>query len=109
MSAPAQVVNERKYEWRSNLEKANQVRVERSKLKDEIRAGRDVVPLLAEPPRCLLSAKVRDVLLLMPRHGRYRVDNLMRRLRVRYNVTVGTLSTRERAELLLALGETNSG
>jgi hypothetical protein len=83
------------------LAKANEVRVARARLKREVAAGRiELARLVAEPPTCVQSAKVRELLLAVPRIGPARADRLLARSRIAHAKTVAGLSDRQRAELV---------
>jgi hypothetical protein len=83
------------------LAKANEVRVERARLKREVAAGRiELVRLVADPPSCVQTAKVRELLLVVPRTGPARADRVLARCRIAHAKTVGGLSDRQRAELV---------
>ena len=81
------------------LAKANEVRVARAQLKRGVAAGRiQLAGLLAEPPSCAQSAKVRELLLVVPRLGPARADRLLARCRIAHTKTVAGLSDRQRAD-----------
>src|SRR5947209_14198933 len=87
------------------LRMANRVRCCRAQLKRDLKArrvdGRDV---LLEPPDYLLTARVWDVLMALPRWGRTRVNRVFTSYRVSPSKTVGGLSERQRRELAAAVG-----
>jgi hypothetical protein len=57
------------------LAKANEVPVARAQLKRGGAAGRiELARLVAEPPTCVHTAKVRELLLVVPRIGPARAD-----------------------------------
>jgi hypothetical protein len=86
--------------WRA-LAKANQVRVARARPKREVAAGRiELARVVAEPPACAQTAKVRELLLVVLRIGPARADRLLARCRIAYAKTVTGLSERQRAELV---------
>ena len=83
------------------LQRANETRTRRAKLKQDLKAGRvSIHELLANPPDPLLTAKVFDVLLAVPRLGRVRVNKLLSACRISPSKTIGGLSERQRHELL---------
>jgi S13-like H2TH domain len=87
------------------LAKANEIRVERAQLKREVAAGRiQLARLLAHPPACAQTAKVRELLLAVPRIGPARADRLLAHCRIAHAKTIGGLSDRQRAELAERLG-----
>jgi hypothetical protein len=80
------------------LAKANEVRVARAQLKRGVAAGRiELARVLADPPTCVQTAKVNE--LLVPRIGPAG-RSCARPLSDRARKTVGSLSGRQRAELV---------
>jgi len=87
------------------LAKANDVRVARARLKRGVAAGRiEPARVVADPPACTQTAKVRELLLVVPRIGPARADRLLARCRIAHGKTLGGLSDRQRAELIELLG-----
>jgi len=87
------------------LAKANEVRLARAQLKREVATGRlALARVVADPPTCAQTAKVRELLLVVPRIGPARADRVLARCRIAYAKTVGGLSDRQRAELVALLG-----
>src|SRR6266702_7669525 len=75
------------------LAKANEVRLARAQLKRELAAGRiELAQVLADPPPCAQTAKVRELLLVVPRIGPARADRLLAHRRIAHTKTVGGLS-----------------
>ena len=64
------------------------------------RAGRSARPDLAEYLQRILTAKVYDVLMAVPRLGRVKSTRLLTQCRISQSKTVGGLSDRQRGELL---------
>lgn len=89
----------------ANLDRANRIRSYRSEVKRNLRAGAPVCPMLEDPPAELLSMRVEQLLLALPKWGQGRVRPLMRRLAIPPHVTVGGLTWRQRADLPAALEE----
>jgi hypothetical protein len=57
------------------LNRANDVRTRRAKLKKDLKAGRHSIhTLLLDPPDFILTAKVFDMLLAVPKYGRVKVN-----------------------------------
>jgi hypothetical protein len=82
------------------LRRANEVRALRAQLKRDLKAGRvSIAALLLDPPRFLETAKVFDLLLALPRHGRVKATKLLQNSRVSPSTTFGGLSERQRTEL----------
>jgi hypothetical protein len=87
------------------LAKANEVRVARAQLKRQVAAGRiELAQVVADPPACAQTAKVRQLLLVVPRIGPARADRVLAHCRIAYAKTIGGLSDRQRAELVEMLG-----
>jgi hypothetical protein len=83
------------------LAKANEVRVARAQLKRELAAGRvELARLVAEPPACVQTAKLRELLLAVPRIGPVGADRVLARCRIAHAKTIAGLSERQRAELV---------
>jgi hypothetical protein len=60
--------------------------------------------VVAEPPPCARTAKVRELLLVVPRIGPARADRLLARCRIAHAKTLGGLSDRQHAEPIELLG-----
>ncbi len=86
------------------LERANHIRTQRARLKLDLRSGRvSIHRILLDPPDYLLTAKVADLLLALPRFGRVKVNKLLRQCRISPSKTFGGLSPRQRDELVKLL------
>lgn len=82
------------------LANANRIRTKRAVLKRDLKAGRkQVVPLLLDPPEWLLTAKVMDLLLAVPKFGQVKVTRVLNACRISPSKTIGGLSERQRGEL----------
>lgn len=89
---------------REALAKANDVRMKRARLKEQIRAGRVATSdLIAEPPEFVVTAKVFDLMLATPKYGRVKVNKTLRRCGISPSKTVGGLTERQRDDLLRAI------
>lgn len=86
------------------LERANEIRTRRAQLKRDVRAGIPFMALVWEPPDWLLTMQVYDLLLAVPKLGKRKAEQIMRRLRISHQKTVGGLSERQRVDLLSELG-----
>ncbi len=74
------------------LERANHIRTQRARLKADLRSGRvSIHRLLLDPPDYLLTAKLADLLLALPRFGRVKVNKLLTRCRISPSKTFGGL------------------
>ena len=83
------------------LKRANDVRVRRAKLKKDLKAGRvSIHVLLLDPPEYVLTAKVFDMLLAVPKYGRVKVNKVLQQCRISPSKTIGGLSQRQRSELV---------
>ena len=83
------------------LKRANEIRTRRARLKRDIKAGRSQIQaLLLDPPEYLLTAKVLDLLLAVPKYGRVKVNRILTQCRISPSKTIGGLSQRQRHELV---------
>ncbi len=86
------------------LKRANEIRTQRASLKRDLKAGRrQIQGLLLDPPEYLLTAKVFDLLLAVPKYGRVKVNRILTQCRISPSKTIGGLSQRQRAELVAQL------
>ncbi len=83
------------------LERANEVRTARSKLKQQLASGEiELVQILADPPACVRTARVRDVLLVVPKIGSARAGRILAQCGIAHSKTLGGLTDRQRGELI---------
>lgn len=83
------------------LKRANDIRTQRAKLKKELKAGKvRIQDLLMNPPAHLLTAKVIDMLLAVPKVGRVKANKALKHCRVSSSKTFGGLSERQRREIV---------
>ena len=101
-SATAGLTPERSLTQRKEaLKKANDTRTRRAQLKRDIKAGRvQIHRLLLDPPDYLLTAKVADLLLQVPKYGRVKVNRALTHCRISPSKTIGGRSERQRNELV---------
>jgi hypothetical protein len=101
----ASAVPERTHEQRMRaLRRANEIRSRRAQLKRDLKAGKvNVEMLLSDPPDYVLSAKAFDMILAMPKYGRVKANKILTQCRISPSKTIGGLSERQRAELVLQL------
>jgi len=86
------------------LERANEVRIKRAQLKRDLKAGRvSIHSLVLDPPECVETAKVFDMLLAAPKYGRVKVNKVLAHCRIAPSKTIGGLSERQRSELVSLL------
>ena len=82
------------------LEQANEVRTARAALKKELAAGKvELVQILADPPPCLRTARVRDILLVLPKIGSVRAARILAHCGIAHSKTLAGLTERQRGEL----------
>jgi S13-like H2TH domain len=83
------------------LEQANEVRMARAKLKRELASGKiELVQILADPPACVRTARIRDLLLVVPKIGSVRAGRILAQCRIAHSKTLGGLTDRQRGELI---------
>jgi hypothetical protein len=83
------------------LKRANEIRTQRARLKRDLKAGRaQIQTLLLDPPEYLLTAKVFDLLLAVPKYGRVKANRILTQCRISPSKTIGGLSERQRNELV---------
>ena len=86
------------------LNRANEIRTKRAKLKRDLKAGKvQVEKLLLDPPDWVLSAKAFDMILAVPKYGRVKANKILTQCRISPSKTIGGLSERQRAELVSML------
>lgn len=86
------------------LKRANDIRTARAKLKKDLKAGKaNIHALLLDPPEYLLTAKVFDMLLAVPKYGRVKTNRVLNQCRISPSKTIGGLSERQRGELVSQL------
>ncbi|MEX0620377.1 MAG: integration host factor, actinobacterial type [Solirubrobacterales bacterium] len=108
MSVPEQTIfkspdtPERSLDQRMDaLKRANDIRTARAKLKKDLKAGRaSILELLESPPEYVLTAKVFDLLLAVPKYGRVKANRILNQCRISPAKTVGGLSERQRKEMV---------
>jgi hypothetical protein len=98
----ATAVPERTSEQRARaLRRANEIRSARAQLKRDLKAGKaKIEKLLLDPPEYVMSAKVFDMILAVPKYGRVKANKILSQCRISPSKTIGGLSERQRAELV---------
>jgi hypothetical protein len=87
------------------LRRANDIRSERARLKEGLRVGDiGIVAVLSDPPPCVHTAKVLDLLLAVPKYGRVKANRVLERCRISPARTLNGLTPRQRKELLDMIG-----
>lgn len=83
------------------LDKANRVRSQRAQIKKDLKTGRaHIILVIQEPPEYLLTAKVFDMLMAVPKYGKVKATRFLTTCRISHGKTIGGLSDRQRYELL---------
>jgi hypothetical protein len=86
------------------LRRANEIRTARAQLKRDLKAGKvKVEQLLRDPPEYVLSAKVFDMIVAVPKYGRVKANKILTQCRISPSKTIGGLSERQRGELVAFL------
>ncbi|HSI80252.1 MAG TPA: integration host factor, actinobacterial type [Solirubrobacterales bacterium] len=98
----AAAVPERSHEQRMRaLQRANEIRSKRAKLKRDLKGGKaKIEKLLLDPPDYVLSAKAFDMIIAVPKYGRVKANKILTQCRISPSKTIGGLSERQRAELV---------
>ena len=100
MTAPERSSKQR----REALDRANGIRTQRARFKKNLKAGRvTIYPYLLDPPEWLMTAKVADILLAIPKCGKVKVGKALTQCRISPSKTFGGLSPRQRTELVAHL------
>ena len=83
------------------LEQANQVRSARARLKQELASGKlELAQIVADPPACVRTARVRDLLLVLPKIGAVRAGRILGQCGIAHSKTLAGLTDRQRRELI---------
>lgn len=86
------------------LRRANEIRSRRAQLKRDLKAGTvSIVEVIGDPPDFLLTAKVFDMLMAVPKYGKVKATRFLNTCRISQGKTIGGLSDRQRSELLEVL------
>ena len=65
------------------LKRANDIRTARAKLKKDLKAGRaEINALLLDPPEYVITAKVFDMSLAVPKYGRVKTNRILNQCRI---------------------------
>jgi len=84
---------------RRALQQANQVRSERARLKKDLATGNVGLAELARPPACARTARVRDLLVALPKIGSVKAGRILTRCGIADTKTLAGLTDRQRAAL----------
>ena len=83
------------------LQRANEIRSARAKLKQDLASGKlDLAGIVADPPEWVMSARVRDLWLALPRIGPVKAGRILAQCGIAHSKTLGGLTDRQRAELI---------
>jgi hypothetical protein len=83
------------------LRLANEIRSARAKLKKDLASGKiELAQILAQPPEYVRTARVRDVLLALPKIGSVKAGRILADCGIAHSKTLGGLTDRQRTELL---------
>jgi hypothetical protein len=83
------------------LRRANDIRSQRAKLKRDLKSGQVTIQrIIATPPDYVLTAKVFDMLMAVPKYGKVKATKFLNHCRISQGKTMGGLSERQRNELL---------
>ena len=83
------------------LHRANDIRSRRAQLKKDLKSGRvRISDVISDPPDYVMTAKVFDMLLAVPKYGKVKATRFINHCRISQGKTVGGLSERQRNELV---------
>lgn len=83
------------------LRRANEIRSRRAQLKKDLKGGRTSIgSVISDPPEYVLTAKVFDMLIAVPKYGKVKATRFLNTCRISQGKTIGGLSDRQRSELL---------
>jgi len=86
------------------LRLANEIRAARAQLKKDLASGKmELAQILAQPPAYVRTARVRDVLLALPKIGSVKAGRILADCGIAHSKTLGGLTERQRTELLRRL------
>jgi hypothetical protein len=99
--APAQAPERSLDQRMEALRRANEIRSRRAQLKRDLKSGRiTIAMILQDPPDFVITAKVFDMLMAVPKYGKVKATRFLNHCRISQGKTVGGLSERQRNELL---------
>ena len=106
MGATATVMTQdaRLHQRMDALERANEIRRRRARLKRELKSGRTPIEdVLTQPPEYLASATILDLLIWTPKRKRIKATRVLRRCQITPSRTVGALTKRQRQIIIAEL------
>ncbi|MFN8109494.1 MAG: integration host factor, actinobacterial type [Thermoleophilia bacterium] len=87
------------------LRRANEIRSLRAQLKRDLKTGSvRVTDVILKPPSYVMTAKVFDILMAVPKYGKVKATRFLNTCRISQGKTIGGLSERQRKELVELLG-----
>ncbi len=105
MTAPERSLKQR----HDALDRANEIRTYRARLKRNLKAGRvSAGTLLANPPAQIETMKLWDLIVALPKYGRVKTNKVLAQCRISPSKTIGGLSQRQRDEMLAFLRITST-
>jgi hypothetical protein len=91
---------------RQALAQANHIRIQRAALKADLKRGAvSIAALIGDPPECLASAKVLELLVALPGYGQTKAAHLLEGCRISPRKSVAGLSERQRREIIRTLAK----
>jgi hypothetical protein len=86
------------------LERANEIRTLRARLKRDLKGGRAAIEeVLSQPPEYLATAAILDLLIWTPKRKRIKATRVLRRCQITPTRAVGALTERERQIIIAEL------
>jgi S13-like protein len=96
VTTPERSLEQRRYA----LEKANDIRMRRARLKKDLKARRITIhTLIVDPPEFIETMKLFDLILASPKYGRVKANKMLGYCRISPSKTIGGLSERQRKEI----------
>ena len=72
------------------MQRANEIRSARAKLKQDLASGKlDLAGIVADPPEWVMSARVRDLWLALPRIGPVKAGRILAQCGIAHSKTLG--------------------
>lgn len=86
------------------LQRANQVRAKRARLKKDLKTGKEpMAGFIMAPPDYIKTMKVIDLVLAAPKIGRVKGYKVLQKTRISPSKTIGGLTNRQRSEIVTVL------
>jgi len=88
------------------LQRANQVRAKRAKLKKDLKRRRESVDgYILAPPDYVKTMKIIDLVMAAPKIGRVKAYKVLQKTRISPSKTIAGLTDRQRSEIVTLLRE----